>query len=34
MLRDDDQVLELTGASFDRLYECGRRSLLLGTEPS
>ncbi len=34
MVRDDDQILELTGPLFDGLYEFFRRELLLGREPS
>jgi hypothetical protein len=33
MVRDDDEVLQLTGPVFDGLYEYGRRALL-GRDPS
>jgi hypothetical protein len=34
MMREDGEVLRLTGALFDGLYEYRRPALLLGTEPS
>jgi hypothetical protein len=34
MVRDDDEVLELTGPLFDGLYEYHRRATLLGREPA
>jgi hypothetical protein len=34
MIRDDDQMLTLTGPLFDALYEYWRRELLSGREPS
>lgn len=34
MVADDDQVLAITGAVFDGLYEYRRRATLLGREPS
>jgi len=34
MLRDDDAVLDLTGALFDGLYEYHRRALLLNRPPT
>lgn len=33
MIRDDDQVLDLTGPLFDGLYEYFKRGLILGKEP-
>ena len=34
MVCPDAVVIELTGPVFDGLYECFKRSLLLGTEPA
>jgi len=34
MVREDDEVLALTGPLFDGLYEYFRRELILGREPS
>ena len=34
MIRDDDELLRLSGPLFDGLYEYRKRSLLLGREPS
>jgi hypothetical protein len=34
MVRDDQEVLAVTGHLFDGLYEHRRRALLLGREPS
>ncbi|MCW6005959.1 chromate resistance protein [Micromonospora sp. CPCC 205371] len=34
MVRDDHEVLRLTGPLFDGLYEYHRRALLLGREPA
>ncbi|GAA4711024.1 hypothetical protein Prum_091780 [Phytohabitans rumicis] len=34
MVRDDHEVLELTGPLFDGLYEYHRRATLLGREPA
>ena len=34
MIRDDDELLKLSGPLFDGLYEYRRRALLLGREPS
>ena len=33
MVRSDEQILAVTGAIFDALYEHRRRALLLGREP-
>jgi hypothetical protein len=33
MVRDDEQILAVTAAMFDGLYEHRRRALLLGREP-
>jgi hypothetical protein len=34
MVRDDNEVLAVTGAVFDGLYEYRRRALLLGRDPA
>jgi hypothetical protein len=34
MIRDDDELLRLSGPLFDGLYEYRKRALLLGREPS
>jgi hypothetical protein len=34
MLRSDDEMLELSGALYDGLYEYTRRATMLGDEPS
>ncbi len=34
MIRDDDELLRLSGPLFDGLYEYRRQALLLGREPS
>ena len=34
MVRGDDDVLTITGALFDSLYEYRRRALLLGKDPA
>ena len=34
MIRDDEQILELTGPLFDGLYEYHLRAMLLGRAPS
>ncbi len=34
MVRNDDEVLAVTGAMFDGLYEHRRRALLLGRDPA
>jgi hypothetical protein len=34
MVRDDDELLRLSGPLFDGLYEYRKRALLLGREPS
>ena len=34
MLRGDDDVLAITSALFDSLYEYRRRALLLGKDPA
>jgi len=34
MIRDDDEVLALTGPVFDGLYEYFKRGLILGKEPA
>lgn len=34
MIRDDDEVLAVTGPLFDALFEYRRRALMLGREPS
>jgi hypothetical protein len=34
MVREDDEVLALSGPLFDGLYEYRGRALLLGREPS
>ena len=33
MVRGDEEILAVTGAMFDGLYEYRRRALLLGREP-
>jgi hypothetical protein len=33
MVRSDDEIIEVTSALFDGLYEYRRRALLLGREP-
>src|SRR4029453_3798962 len=34
MVRDDEELLALSGPLFDGLYECRKRALLLGREPA
>ncbi len=34
MIRDDDELLRLSGPLFDGLYEYRKQALLLGREPS
>jgi hypothetical protein len=34
MIRDDDELLRLSGPLFDGLYEYRKRTLLLGRDPS
>lgn len=34
MVRSDTEILEVSAAAFDGLYECRRRAMLLGRDPA